>query len=889
MFDPRPDIMQRRTYKLSTKLFNSDLFPWAELVSDAVVVLDQHENVVYLNAFAKKLFIENQYDRNVVLPCVNQYHKDEVCTFDSINGLKYLTSSLFEKDGFQFIVFKDFTGDNKLRNVIKKQRNFFERLLANLPFGFFHCQFISEYHIELLGINESFKQHVGMQANESISDLPSKLLELDTNFIEILAEVISDKGQNTSFVKHMGLETYISFRVIKAGDNEVVFLTEDITKQVLNEKARKTSEQRLMLAQRATSDALVDFNIETSEFYLSPRFYAMLDFQENVFEPTLDNWVGLVHPKDFEEIVKPLVQESINGKDFFRAEFKMKTANDKWKWLLVRGQVVKRDTAGNPLRIVGTHQDISLLKEQTRIARDQENKLKRLINNVDGVVYRCKYDEKWTMLYLNDGIEKLTGYLPRQIINNNELTFSDLIHPEDRDRVWAESSPFSDSTDVFDLVYRIVTIDKEIKWVHERGTFVFDSDKVSHVEGIIIDITDQKRIEDALKNSERKFRTYIANAPDGVVVINNQNKIVEANKAAVRLTQFTQELLIDKDFGELIHGDKTGLQMFFRLMNEVGYASSEIRLKSAKNNIFYVMLSGVKLPDRKRLVFIKDINERKNAEILLKQKNEAYQKLNNDYADQNEKLTRINDEFRRMNKELRLAKNKAEESEQLKSAFLANMSHEIRTPMNGILGFSRLLINEGITYEKRQRYIEVIEKSGDQLLGIINNILDISKIETKQVRLTIKPLNLGDLMENIYTRFIPDATDKGLKLKSKFPSKNIEIVTDNVRLEQIITNLLTNAIKFTPSGYVKLGYQYTDEKLSLYVEDTGPGISQDNQEKIFDRFHQVDTGVFQSRGTGLGLAITKGLVEILGGTIAVESEPGKGAKFIVTLPLDSSL
>jgi PAS domain S-box-containing protein len=599
--------------------------------------------------------------------------------------------------------------------------------------------------------------------------------------------------------------------------------------------------------------------------------------------------MGLVHPNDFEEILKPLVKESIGGKDFFRAEFRMKTNGDQWKWLLVRGQVVKRNSEGRPQRIVGTHQDISLLKEQTRIARDQENKLKRLINNIDGVVYRCKYDEKWTMLYLNDGIEKLTGYLPRQIINNSEISFSELIHPEDRDRVWTECSSFSDTSDVFDLIYRIITIDNEVKWVHERGTFVFDHKKISHVEGIIIDITEQKRMEDALVTSERKFRTYIANAPDGVVVINNQNRIVEANKAAIRLTQYPHEQLIDIEFADLVHGDKSALLMFFRLMNEVGYASSEIRLKSAKNSIFYAMLSGVKLPDHKRLVFIKDINERKNSEILLQQKNEAYHKLNNDYADQNEKLTRINEEFRRMNKELRLAKNKAEESEQLKSAFLANMSHEIRTPMNGILGFSRLLISEGLAYEKRKRYIEVIEKSGDQLLGIINNILDISKIETKQVRLIIKPLSVKDFMDSIYIRFVPDAKNLGLKLKSDFNSKNVDIITDKVRLEQIITNLLTNALKFTPSGYVKLGYTFTSEKLQIFVEDSGPGISIENQEKIFDRFHQVDTGVFQSRGAGLGLAITKGLVEILGGSIDVESEPGKGAKFTVTLPLDSSL
>lgn len=881
--------MHNRTYRISSKPLTSDSFPWVEMVTDAVIVLDQLEHVVLLNPVAKKLFQENEYDRNINLPLFSEYKKDQVCAFNSIHGLKYLSCNYYEKEGYKFLLVKDHTGDNKLKKTLQKQRNFFNRLLSNLPFGFLHCHFISHNRIDLFSINDAFRGHIGLEIDENITNLSVRFGEMDSNYIEVIEDVVSGKGQNTSFVKKMDAEKYIYFRAIDVGDNEVVCLTEDISQQVRNERARKSSEHRLMLAQRATSDGLVDFNIENSEFYLSPRFYAMLEYQENVFESTLENWMNIIHPDDFEQIVKPLVKESNDGKDFFRAEIRMKTAQDEWKWLLIRGQVVKRNNEGKPLRIVGTHQDISLLKEQTRIARDQENKLKRLINNVDGVVYRCKYDEDYTMLYLNNGIEKVTGYLPRQMINNNELTYSDIIHPEDKVRVWDEISAYSNTSDVFDLNYRIITIEGQIKWVHDRGSFVFNGKKISHVEGIILDITNQKLMEDALKHSERKFRTYIANAPDGVVVLNDQYQILEANKATVRLTQYASKEIVGSDFGNLIHGDRSALQMFFKLMKEVGYASSEVRLRTARKNIFYAMLSGVKLPDRKRLVFIKDINERKNAEILLQQKNEAYVKLNNDYAEQNEKLTRINDEFRRMNKELRIAKNKAEESEELKSAFLANMSHEIRTPMNGILGFSRLLINEGLTLQKRKKYIGVIEKSGDQLLGIINNILDISKIETKQINLHITTICLKTFMEGIFNRFKPDADVKGLRLLSDFPSKSFELNTDKVRLEQIITNLLTNALKFTGKGFVKLGYKVNNYQLVVFVEDSGPGISPENQQKIFERFHQVDTGVFQSRGAGLGLAITKGMVEILGGEINVESQPGKGAKFMFTLPLESSL
>jgi PAS domain S-box-containing protein len=242
--------------------------------------------------------------------------------------------------------------------------------------------------------------------------------------------------------------------------------------------------------------------------------------------------------------------------------------------------------------------------------------------------------------------------------------------------------------------------------------------------------------------------------------------------------------------------------------------------------------------------------------------------------------------------ELLKAKEKAEESDRLKSAFLANMSHEIRTPMNGILGFADLLKTPGLTGKEQQRYIEIIEKSGTRMLNIINDIVDISKIEAGQMELHVMESNINKQIGYIYTFFKPEAEAKGINLFFKNPllAKEAIIKTDGEKLYAILTNLVKNALKFTHKGSIELGYDLavTNNHMTLlkfYVKDTGIGIPEDRLEAIFERFIQADIADEMAyQGAGLGLAISKAYVEMLGGKIWVESELGKGSTFYFTLP-----
>jgi CheY-like chemotaxis protein/two-component sensor histidine kinase len=220
------------------------------------------------------------------------------------------------------------------------------------------------------------------------------------------------------------------------------------------------------------------------------------------------------------------------------------------------------------------------------------------------------------------------------------------------------------------------------------------------------------------------------------------------------------------------------------------------------------------------------------------------------------------------------------------------MSHEIRTPMTGILGFSELLKTQGLTGDQQQEYIRIIQKSGARMLNIINDIIDISKIEAGLIKSQITKSNINEQIEFIYTFFKPETEAKGLKisLNNSLTAKEATIITDREKLYAILTNLVKNAIKYTEEGEIEVGYSKKGETLEFYVKDTGIGIPEDRQAAIFERFVQADIEDTKAlQGAGLGLAITKSYVEMLGGKIWVESEERIGSAFYFTLPYNPVL
>ena len=247
-------------------------------------------------------------------------------------------------------------------------------------------------------------------------------------------------------------------------------------------------------------------------------------------------------------------------------------------------------------------------------------------------------------------------------------------------------------------------------------------------------------------------------------------------------------------------------------------------------------------------------------------------------------------------RELIQAKNKAEESDKLKSSFLANLSHEIRTPLNAILGFSSLLGEKSLSDQEREEYNRIIQGSSNTLLELISDILDISKIEAGQLELNMQEVSVESLLADVAGIFamfmnrddLGSNKDVELRVNMSDEVRNLHFISDNLRLNQILTNLINNAVKFTPKGYIEVGCSKVSnaEMLEFYVRDTGIGVKKENQELIFERFRKLEDDKKQlHRGTGLGLAISFQLVNLLGGSMWLHSKPGEGSTFYFTIPL----
>ncbi|MCX6240089.1 MAG: response regulator [Bacteroidia bacterium] len=378
------------------------------------------------------------------------------------------------------------------------------------------------------------------------------------------------------------------------------------------------------------------------------------------------------------------------------------------------------------------------------------------------------------------------------------------------------------------------------------------------------------KAEEDLHQSEENFRHSISESPLGIRIVSDEGKTIYANKAFLDIYEFGS---LEEFIGT---PDKN------RYTPESYIHHQEIKEKRKK---------GQDVSDYEISILRKDGGIR---HVMVSRKEVLWNGIKH-YQFINQDIT----EHKRLTTDLIEAKEKAEESERLKSAFLANMSHEIRTPMNGILGFAGLLKEPNLTGEEQQQYISIIEKSGARMLNIINDIVDISKIEAGLMDIHIKESNVNEQIEYIYTFFKPEVDSKGIELifKNGLPSKEACIKTDREKLFAILTNLVKNAIKFSFGGTIEFGYVSTGSttgssgavsepvELQFFVKDNGIGIPKDRQEAIFERFVQADIGDKRAfQGAGLGLSITKAYIEMLGGKIWVESEEGKGSVFYFTLP-----
>jgi PAS domain S-box-containing protein len=504
----------------------------------------------------------------------------------------------------------------------------------------------------------------------------------------------------------------------------------------------------------------------------------------------------------------------------------------------------------------------STKRQQPPMSGEPENsneKLKKIIQSSPDSIVITDLDGNIT--YFNHETVRMyeCEESERQLYKTNVFN---LVYEPDRERTLEYMMLVLQQGTVKNIEYRIRSCRDNLIDV-EASVSTIDDCKGNPTAFIAIskDVSERNHTRRLLRESEKKFRDIFNHAHDAMFLIDSQGYHLDSNQGAMELTGYSREELSRFHFTDLVAEAflEKSYKVFNALLNgeEGGTFENEIFDKQGRG--IPVELTVTPIQDNQGnlasiLVIIRNIYERKNFE-----------------------------------QQLILAKQKAEESDQLKSAFLANMSHEIRTPMNGIIGFSGMLLRDNISEKKKKHFVNIINNSANQLLGIINDIIDISKLETGQQKVNAETFNLNHLIRETYSVFAPTAGDKELRFHYHTPLQDDSsyVHTDRVKLQQIINNLLNNAFKFTTEGKVEFGYEPMPDGIKFFVSDTGQGIPEEMQEKIFERFMQVpDPSGGSNGGTGLGLSISRGLAELLGGSIAINSKMDQGTAFYIELPLE---
>ncbi|WP_207425847.1 response regulator [Pedobacter sp. SYSU D00535] len=494
--------------------------------------------------------------------------------------------------------------------------------------------------------------------------------------------------------------------------------------------------------------------------------------------------------------------------------------------------------------------------------------------------------------FWSDELFRILGIEPNSIDLNYE-TYLSFIHPEDVGRFEKEVHQAVELNGRYDIEYRIVRRNGLVRHVRDIAEVIFD--KVSghpvKLVGITFDITDLKVAQAEVKKSEIKYKSLFDNNPDMVYYQNREGYILDINDSVRQLYGLPKEAVINKHYSCFVETDK--LEM------------SENHLKIAFEGKAVKFEQELFIPSRGKRYFIdvtkipvivdgevigvhtvsKDITDFKLSLETVQSQAEELQAINEELQAQAEELTAQAENLNELNRELAEERVKADKANQAKSAFLATMSHEIRTPMNGVIGMAKLLSSTDLNSEQEE-YVNIVGKSGEALLELINDILDYSKIEAGHLEVEQHEFNLTECVESVMDVFAVKAASQGLDLIYKInPAIPTSIMGDSHRLRQVLINLVNNAIKFTVSGevFVKVDlkdFSSNEIDLAFDVIDTGIGIPKEKISRLFKAFSQVDSSTTRKYGgTGLGLVISERLVKLMGGEIGVESTVGVGTTF----------
>ena len=631
--------------------------------------------------------------------------------------------------------------------------------------------------------------------------------------------------------------------------------------------------------------------------FVSKNVEKLFGYNEDEFFENKISYEILIHPEDLERVKDTVLKNSVNKdiSEFSHKPYRIYTKDKQIKWVKDWTSIV-RDDDGKITHFKGVVEDIT---EQV-LSRQELKKAKEDLDEIitASTVGLCLLRNR-KLVWANDAMEQLFGY-SKEEYKDKDTRF---IYPDDEE--YARIGKI-----VYENISQGKQVSTEATFLRKNGKIFTGMMKVNLLDAkdpikgalvSIIDISDRKQMENEIRDREILLNLALEGSRTAVWELDLRTKKVdlynekyweamlgytEADFDSIDLDLW-QELIhpqdkapIIKNLNDTIEGKVKNFNVEYRMKHKNGswiWVNARAKISSWDDKGIPVKMNGIHI----------DINDQKISEEKIMKKNEEYQILNEEYLSQNEELIRTMHELRKVNEDLDEAKARAEESDRLKSAFLANMSHEIRTPMNAIVGFAKMMTDDDTSEDEMKEYITIINNSAKQLLALINDVIDISKIESGIIDVKKEHFNIDRLLTNIKGEFQTQAESQNLSIICRIENDidDFYYYSDKVKIKQIFTNLLSNSLKFTHEGNIEFGYKNEGNNILLFVRDTGIGIDKKFHKVIFERFRQIEDYEHKKfRGTGLGLSICKSLVDKLGGDIWVESEPGIGSSFYIELP-----
>jgi PAS domain S-box-containing protein len=584
------------------------------------------------------------------------------------------------------------------------------------------------------------------------------------------------------------------------------------------------------------------------------------DYMANIHgykpEELVNKKLNIFHNQEQLKDVKKLNDKVIQQGAVERQEL-MHMHKDGTVFPMMMGVSLIKNKKGIPVYMAASAFDIRAQKAAEKHIIDSENRFKMLSKATFEAIF---FSEKGICTDQNETAKEMFGYALEEAIGKPGTNW---IIPEDREKVTENmmkgvTTPY----EVTALRKDGTTFPCEI-----QGRLLERSGNKTRITALR-DISLRKKFESEVIKSEQMFRSIFDNKGTATLLLDSKSNISMANTQCYELTSYSvSELQNGMNWSDLAHPED--LEAFNNMVEMSftgklhGIQSYKARIIGKNKEIKYVIVNVDRVEaGNQRVVSLTDIT----------------------------RLHKYEQELLEKNKQLIEEKEKAEQSDRLKSAFLANVSHEIRTPMNGILGFTNLLMDSDISDTEREEFVRVIQQSGKRMLGTVNDIIDISMIDSGNVKVNINHLSVGKLLNELHKFFLPEARKKKLDFVLHEPDFEQSFHSDTDKINSICTNLIKNAIKFTQEGSIKVSYYFEQNRLHLEVSDTGIGIPHEQQKNIFDRFIQADTSITRKyEGSGLGLSITKSYVEMLQGEMRMRSEPGIGTTFYVSIPNSSDI